>query len=250
MGVLFGQVGFEVGMGVIAAIIAWIKTAPIELLIVLIIGVPVLCRAIGEFFTWWSEKTPLAIEINDGQLLDRLVRNEGETMVVGHIASLQVINRENSDLINCYAVLKKSVYPNNEFDMSTLSTGIGARYIQWKGEKDCKYTTIGAHGGEAILQVFKVSYKHYADDTKTPDFSYFLICGGNHKVTYLTFPVRKLIEIEIVIHAEINGKSAISRPFYGYVEVNIEKDFSGGLKVSKGKPPKQEHKLSNNISPA
>ncbi len=185
-----------------------------------------------------SGKIPLSIKINDKQALETIIVKEGDTVVYGNIASLQIINHENFDLVNCYAVLRLAKYHSNSFDLLKMMSGAGEKRIQWKGEEDCQYTKIGAHGGEAILQIYKVAHKEHNDGSKTPDFSHFLLCGNKKKVTTMTLPYKQLIEIEIVVHAEVDGKALISRPFYGYVSVFIEKDFSGNLSVNKGSLPR------------
>jgi hypothetical protein len=186
-----------------------------------------------------SGKIPLSIKINDNQGLETIIVKEGDTFVYGSIASLQIINQENFDLVNCYAVLRSAKYHSNGFDFLKMMSGSGEKRIQWKSEKDCQYTKIGAHGGEAILHIYKVAHKEHEGGSKTPDFSHFLLCGNNAKVTTMMLPYKQLIEIEIVVHAECDGRSLISRSFFGYVNVVIEKDFSGNLSIHKGKPPKK-----------
>lgn len=252
-GELFGHTGFEFFIGLVGMLLSLPKASqliPIGniadmarlALSSLIVGVlfAVACRILSVWFYWFSEVIPAGIKIDKPPIRDddkQFDLGNKKAIILSNFASLRVTNTEHSELTECYALLKKCTRATINLPISFL--GAGQNLLTWKGsdvDSGCK-TTIGAHGGEAILRVYQVVVRT-DDKAMSVERSEFCVCDG-HKNAKHFLPVG-VYDVEIEIHGKLGGKEVRSRSYTGFVAVRIATAADSvevDLRIDKGKPP-------------
>ncbi len=153
-------------------------------------------------------------------------------------ASLRVSNKEESEVTNLYAVLKKA-------NISGINNLIGSegKRLKWKdnqGRNNCEIS-IGARTGEAILHVYKFFIRDDGNNS-TISTSDFDCCEGDQKQIIRLLPVSKY-EVEIEFYGKLDGKDIRIDSFIGFVDVKVSQtantiDFP--IRIYRGKHVKNK----------
>jgi hypothetical protein len=153
-------------------------------------------------------------------------------------AALKISNKEDSEVTNLYAVLKKATISGiNHF------TGSEGKRLKWKdnqGKNNCEIA-IGARTGEAILYVYKFFIRDDGNNS-TISTSDFDCCEGDQKQIIRLLPVSKY-EIEIEFYGKLDGKDIKINSFIGFVDVIVsqtENTINFPIRIYSGKHVKNK----------
>jgi len=133
--------------------------------------------------------------------------------ITSSFASLNIINNEDTELTECYAILKNGQpgsLPKEVHDW----LGRGTKKSSWKSTKG-SFITIGSWNGEEILHIYMVSYNVH--DHKLLS-SKFCICDDD--MVRQSPSVGYTFSIEL--NGKLNGESIKPIPFHGYFDLSIQ----------------------------
>lgn len=194
--------------------------------IVVIIGISlilvIVSHAIGTGLTILSENIPAAViaKPNLSPETRRVFINNVNTIVQDYFWQLGVTNNENSELTNCYAVVRTAKISSSKADTNEF-IGVSGKRLKWdngQNMNNCEIS-IPLRGGKAKLNVYHLIIESNGgnNNIKQSDFS---VCNNDTK---RLLPVG-LYDLEIDFYGRIKGKDVKINPFIGNIKIEVSQE--------------------------
>lgn len=174
-------------------------------------------QGVGHTLLFWGKRTRPRIDILP------LPKPEQEIngLIVQNFATLKVINNEDAELTECFAILKNGHHSSIPDNVWSEQGKMG-----WKGADTCE-VKVTAFGGEALLRIYELFLDLQKNDVS---LSCFNICDGNKRLN----PVGKY-EFYFELNGKLDGEPIAPIPFRGSFDVSVIKDKDsiqiGGLVI-------------------
>ena len=186
----------------------------IESIIAIVVILFFVSQIVGHLLIRWGKTIHPKIRIiplNEPDM--ETIYSVGGSPISIHFASLNIVNDEDSELSEAYAVLLNT---SPVIGMGGLGTGHGERKLEWKNTDNCS-VNVGAWGRKEILHVYLLSIGRNRSNKMGALQSCFCLCGDDHSLrgpegTY---------EFNMELNGKLNGDSIKPIPFHGSFDVSV-----------------------------